>query len=217
MKLLNKIIPTQLFRSKKSRRSVSRSVPSSFSSASSASDFKSGKGTPKTPTSVLPAYSPEINEISGEWSKMPPDIYAELVLVFKMIDKDGDGKITRKELEAVLSLVGGAEPPNEEEIVMMLGEVDRDSDGCISLEEFGAITAAFGPPSCRSELRDAFDFFDADHDGRITAEELRDVFTAIGDERCTLEDCRRMISGVNKNGDGFVCFEDFARMMEQQR
>lgn len=71
-------------------------------------------------------------------------------------------------------------------------------------------------PVCDSELRNTFEIFDANHDGRITAEELFSVFTTMGDERCTLEDCRRMIAGVDKNGDGFVCFDDFARMMETQ-
>ncbi|KAI8023589.1 putative calcium-binding protein CML36 [Camellia lanceoleosa] len=51
----------------------------------------------------------------------------------------------------------------------------------------------------------------------ITTEELHAVFVVIGDEQCTLEDCRRMISGVDKIRDGFVCFRDFTRMMEQQR
>lgn len=155
------------------------------------------------------------SEISCDWS----EICFEFVQTFKMIDKDGDGKITSKELEALLSRVGlvGAEPPTEEELKLMLSDVDKDGDGCISLEEFGAISSAFESPACDSELREAFDFFDSDHDGRITAEELHAVFAAIGDEQCTLEDCRRMISGVDKNRDGFVCFGDFARMMEQQR
>ncbi|XP_057507152.1 probable calcium-binding protein CML35 [Actinidia eriantha] len=215
MKLINKINPKLLFRSKKSR-SVSRSDPSSFSSGlSDSSDSSSthyrksepGKGTPGTPTSVLPGNSlPEMS--AGD--------YSELVMAFNMIDRDGDGKITRKELAEVLSRVGPV-PPSEEEILVMLGEVDRDGDGCISLEEFGAIGSAFAPPSCDLELREVFDIFDADHDGQITAEELKAVFTAIGDERCTLEDCRRMIDGVCKSGDGFVCFEDFASMMVQQR
>lgn len=143
-------------------------------------------------------------------------MYSDVVQAFKMIDKDGDGKITRKQLGALLSRVG-TEPASEEELTMMLSEIDRDGDGCITLEEFSAIGSAFGPAQCDSELRDAFDFFDADHDGRITAEELQSVFAAIGDDSCTVEDCRRMISGVNKNGDGFVCFEDFTRMMGLQR
>lgn len=132
-----------------------------------------------------------------------------------MIDGDGDGKIHKEELSAILTRVG-SDPPTEEELVQLLNEVDVNGDGCISLQEFGAISSAFGPPACDSELRDAFDFFDADHDGKITADELFSVFRQIGDSRCTLEECRRMIRGVDKNGDGFVCFEDFCIMMEQQ-
>lgn len=157
------------------------------------------------------------NEISAdEWSEISADVYLEIEQAFRLIDRDGDGKITRQELEALLIRVG-AEPPTPEELSMLLSEVDRDGDGCISLEEFGAISSVFLPPACDSELRDAFDFFDTDHDGKITAEELFNVFRAIGDARCTLEDCRRMISGVDKNQDGFVCFDDFCRMMELQR
>ncbi|RVW92139.1 putative calcium-binding protein CML35 [Vitis vinifera] len=222
MKLIYKINPKQLFRSKKSR-SVTRTDPSSFSSGTSSStssdsstNLKTGTGAcgggMGTPTSVLPMHS---YEISGDWSDFSSDIQTELVHAFKMIDRDGDGKITKRELEALLSRVG-VEPPSEEEIMMMLSEVDRDGDGCISLEEFGAISSAFGP-ACDTELRDAFCFFDTDRDGKITAEELNQVFAAIGDDRCTLEDCQRMIAGVDKNGDGFVCFEDFSRMMEQQQ
>ncbi|MFS7902382.1 putative EF-hand domain pair protein CML [Helianthus anomalus] len=47
----------------------------------------------------------------------------------------------------------------------------------------------------------------------ITADDLLAVFQAIGDERCTLEDCKRMISSLDVNEDGVLCFVDFARMM----
>ena len=73
-------------------------------------------------------------------------------------------------------------------------------------------------PSCDSDdLKEAFEIFDTDHDGKISAEELLRVFKAIGEERCTLEECRRMIENVDRKGGGFVCFEDFSRMMELQR
>ncbi|KAJ0801507.1 putative EF-hand domain-containing protein [Helianthus annuus] len=99
----------------------------------------------------------------------------------------------------------------------MINEIDAFGDRSISYEEFGMISAAFGLPSCDDELRGAFEVFDADHDGLITAEELYEVFKLIGDGRCTLKECMRMISGVDKNGDVVVCFEDFVVMMEQQR
>ncbi|CAA0812807.1 Probable calcium-binding protein CML36 [Striga hermonthica] len=218
---LAKIIPGKLFRPKKSR-SVSRSeadTPSFSSQATSSSASsedvykKQGGGGLATPTSVLPSGSAEIS--ADEWSEISADVYLELKQAFEMIDADGDGKIRKEELEALLCGLG-AEPPSREELRLMLAEVDRDGDGCITLEEFHAIGSAFAPPACDSELRDTFDFFDSDRDGRITAEELFNVFRTIGDSRCTLDDCRRMIRGVDRNGDGFVCFEDFSLMMDRQ-
>ncbi|CAA2952398.1 probable calcium-binding CML36 [Olea europaea subsp. europaea] len=213
MKLV-KIIPKKLFNSKKSR-SVSTSETnrsSSFSSQTTTSEeddpqtgFKKANSL-ATPTSALPSLSSEISV--DEWSEISADVYFELKKEFEMIDR-------KEELEALLSRVG-PEPPSQEELKMMLSDVDKDGDGCISLEEFHAIDSAFGPPACGMELRDTFDFFDSNGDGKITAEELYNVFRTIGDARCTLEDCRRMIRGVDRNGDGFVCFKDFTRMMEQQ-
>ncbi|KAL8489410.1 hypothetical protein ACS0TY_024868 [Phlomoides rotata] len=214
-------IPGKLFRSKKSR-SVSRSEadPLSFSSQTTSSSASSDDGAFKkptgvsTPTSVLPSSSAEIS--TEEWSQIPSAVYFELKQAFAMIDRDGDGKIKKEELEALLCRLA-AVPPNQEELQQMLSEVDRDGDGCITLEEFHAIGSAFAPPTCNSEMRDTFDFFDSDRDGKITAEELFNVFKTIGDAQCTLEDCQRMIGGVDRNGDGFVGFEDFSLMMEQQQ
>ncbi|XP_010273279.1 PREDICTED: probable calcium-binding protein CML36 [Nelumbo nucifera] len=216
MKMM-KLSPKHLFRSKKSTRSVSRSgsdPPSFGSGTSSSSDslttqLKEGGAT--TPRSVLHSHS---HEISGDWSDLQADFHFQLVEAFKFIDRDGDGKITRRELENILSRLGADTPSEEMQMMLMeLMEVDRDGDGCINLKETGATSPAFGPYD-GSELRDAFDFFDAGRDGKISADELHRVFTALGDDRCTIEDCRLMIGGVDTDGDGFVCFEDFLRMME---
>ncbi|CAF2093689.1 hypothetical protein BRARA_E00219 [Brassica rapa] len=197
----------RVFRSK-SKGSVSRSEPSSFSSAASSSSSDGGSygklkpGPAATPVSVLP-------QSSG-------DFYSELVEAFKLIDRDDDGVVSRKDLAALLSRLS-PEPPSPEEVSMMLREVD--ADGCISLEELASrVAGTSSGEGCieTEEMREVFEFFDADRDGRISAEELHRVFGVIGDERCTLEDCVRMIATVDRNGDGFVRFDDFRRMMELQ-
>ncbi|XP_062230817.1 probable calcium-binding protein CML35 [Phragmites australis] len=106
-------------------------------------------------------------------------------------------EIPRRELEAVLRRLGHGEPSDDE------------------LDAVAAIAAEFPAPGGEDELMEAFRVFDADGDGRITAEELRTVMeTILGDgEGCSLDDCRRMIGGVDADGDGFVGFQDFARMM----
>ncbi|KAM7259967.1 hypothetical protein ACFE04_015708 [Oxalis oulophora] len=200
MKLLSKITPKslspkRLFGSKKDRSTVSRSSdPSSFSSSSSS------EASLHKPTSS-DAY------------------YFELAHAFKLIDKDNDGFISRTELEKLLTQLT-PESPSQEDVSLMLSEVscEYSSDGLlISVESLISRAMACNEPACDNEMRKVFDIFDADKDGKISAEELLSFFTALGDEECTLEDCLRMIAGVDDNGDGFVCFEDFTRMMELQR
>ncbi|CAA7057189.1 unnamed protein product [Microthlaspi erraticum] len=200
--------PKRLFRSK-SKASVSRSEPSSFSSGASSSSSEISYGNLKPGPATTP-----ISVLSGD-----RDFYSELIQAFKLIDRDDDGVVSRGDLEALLSRLS-PEPPSQEEVSLMIREVDGGSDGgCISLEELAsrvAGTSGEGSSVETEEMREVFKFFDADRDGRISAEELHRVFGAIGDERCTVEECRRMIATVDRNGDGFVCFEDFSRMMELQ-
>lgn len=100
----------------------------------------------------------------------------------------------------------------------MLNEVDSEGVGCISLDALmNRVVGSAYEPALETELRETFDFFDTDHDGKITAEELLQVFTELGDQRCTLDDCRHMIALVSKKENGFVCFDDFSKMMELQR
>lgn len=125
--------------------------------------------------------------------------------------------MSRGDLAALISKLS-PEPPSQEEVSLMLKEVDGDDGDCISLEELASrVAGTSGEGSVETEeLREVFEFFDADRNGKISAEELHRVFGVIGDERCTLEECMRMIATVDRNGDGFVCFEDFCRMMELQ-
>lgn len=96
----------------------------------------------------------------------------------------------------------------------MLREVDLDGHGTIRLETLASRVVSSDSYQGSTELTKAFEFFDSDRDGLISAEELLRVFAAaIGDDQCTLEECCRMIAAVYEDGDGFVSFEVFSRMM----
>ncbi|KAE9585249.1 hypothetical protein Lal_00018166 [Lupinus albus] len=220
MKLINslnpknlKLNPKRLFRSKKQRSTLSRSDPLSFGSGSLSSSSKSsthktetGPTGSLTPTSVLP-------HLSHDWTAISGDLHFDLANAFRFIDRDNDGVVSRNELEALLIRLAAAP-----EVAVMLSEVEFDGEGCITVEALmNRIGSGSGLVESPDELMEAFAVFDTDHDGRISAEELLRIFQVIGDERCTLEECRRMIESVDRNGDGFVCFEDFSRMMELQR
>uniref|UniRef100_A0A1J3CKZ7 Putative calcium-binding protein CML36 n=1 Tax=Noccaea caerulescens TaxID=107243 RepID=A0A1J3CKZ7_NOCCA len=208
---LAKLNPKRLFRSK-DRSTVSKSGSSfgSASSSSSGADCKNPSvvvtGGSVTPTSILP-------EVSGNPS---PYSYVEILQAFKLIDRDNDGAVSRHDLESLLSRLG-PDPPTEEEIDVMLREVDCNGDGTIRLEELASRVVSSDQSRDSNELKETFEFFDTDRDGYISAEELLRVFSTIGDERCTLDDCKRMIASVDDDGNGSVCFTEFSRMMDLPR
>ena len=59
----------------------------------------------------------------------------QLAEAFKVFDKDGDGQISREELQQVLMALLG-EAVNDEELDEMIKEGDNDGDGMINYEEF---------------------------------------------------------------------------------
>ncbi|MBA0686499.1 hypothetical protein Goari_014098 [Gossypium aridum] len=135
--------------------------------------------------------------------------------VFNKFDKNGDGKICRDELKSTLSALGFSFSSDEVDLIML--EMDKDGNGYIDVEEFIAFHGISGidgdEKQCdNKELKDAFDIYDLNKDGLISANELHAVLKRLG-EKYSLSDCQRMISQVDKDGDGSVDFEEFKKMM----
>ncbi|PAN32109.1 hypothetical protein GQ55_5G467700 [Panicum hallii var. hallii] len=150
----------------------------------------------------------------------PPAVSAEMQKVFSRFDADGDGRISPSELAAVSRAI--SPPPSSShggrEVAAMMDELDADRDGYVDLGEFAAFHARAGrgdDGELEAELRAAFDVYDVNGDGRITAAELGKVLAQIG-EGCGAEECERMIASVDVDGDGCVGFEEFKKMMAPQ-
>ncbi|GAV61920.1 EF_hand_5 domain-containing protein/EF_hand_6 domain-containing protein [Cephalotus follicularis] len=135
----------------------------------------------------------------------------ELQQVFKKFDVNGDGKISSSELGLIMSSLG--QPAKEEEVRKMIKEIDSDGDGFIDFEEFVELnTKGVDSNEVLENLKDAFSVYDIDGNGSITAEELHKVLRSLGDE-CSISECRKMINGVDCDGDGMIDFEEFKVMM----
>ncbi|RZB72795.1 probable calcium-binding protein CML23 isoform X1 [Glycine soja] len=131
----------------------------------------------------------------------------EVRKIFSKFDKNGDGKISCAELKEMMVALGSK--TTSEEVKRMMAELDRNGDGYIDLKEFGEFHCGGGDGR---ELREAFELYDLDKNGLISAKELHSVMRRLG-EKCSLSDCRRMIGNVDADGDGNVNFEEFKKMM----
>lgn len=137
----------------------------------------------------------------------------EVRKIFNKFDKNGDGKISSAELKEMLLTLGSK--TTSEEVSRMMAEIDKNGDGYIDLKEFAEFHFSDDGKDggdVTKELRDAFDLYDLDKNGVISASELHSVLKKLG-EKCSLSDCRRMISSVDADGDGNVNFEEFKKMM----
>ncbi|CAA0841435.1 Probable calcium-binding protein CML25 [Striga hermonthica] len=136
---------------------------------------------------------------------------SELEQVFNKFDVNGDGKISAAELGSIMGSLGHA--ASEEDLAFMIREVDADGDGFIDLQEFIELnTEGVGLEELLQNLKDAFQVFDIDRNGSISAEELQKVLGSLGEE-CSIDDCRKMISGVDVDGNGTISFDEFKVMM----
>ncbi|THG11474.1 calcium-binding allergen Ole e 8-like [Camellia sinensis] len=133
----------------------------------------------------------------------------EVRKVFNRFDTNGDGKISLTELVHVMKALGS--DTSEDEVKRMMEEIDTDRDGFISLDEFANFYRSSSAGGAQ-ELKEAFDLYDLNKNGLISSTELHQILNRLG-EKCSVEDCNGMIKSVDSDGDGYVNFEEFKKMM----
>ncbi|XP_021748630.1 calcium-binding protein CML24-like [Chenopodium quinoa] len=163
----------------------------------------------------------------------------QLELVFKFIDANGDGKISPHELREFLLCFGHDKSKVGDEVATMLKHLDANGDGYVDLNEYMNVFMISdhrdhdhdvvdgeddvfvdedhdddgGGGFEEDDLMDAFLVFDCDKNGLISAKELHHVLKRLGFANCSIKECNLMIKGVDKDGDGFVNFDEFRLMM----
>ncbi|XP_037503725.1 calmodulin-A-like [Rhipicephalus sanguineus] len=144
-------------------------------------------------------------------SKLSEDAIAELREAFVLFDKDGNGAISTKELGTMMRALD--QNTTEADLKDMIAEVDTDGDGTIDFAEFLAMmTKKTHTADTEEEIREAFRVFDRDGNGFITATELRDVMTTLG-EKLTDEEVDAMIREADMDGDGQINYEEFVALI----
>jgi len=130
------------------------------------------------------------------------------IKLFKLANKNEDGKLLRNELkETLLNFVSEEFLNNYDEIFSLL---DGDNNGYIDYEEF--LRATLGRKLIVNEnvLIFSFRFFDKENTGYISRDKIKSYFIGT---KMSEELFSNIFDEIDKNKDGKIDFDDFKEMM----
>jgi calcium-dependent protein kinase len=134
----------------------------------------------------------------------------ELRKVFQAMDSNGDGKLSREELFDYYAKEMGPEQATEE-VNRIMNEVDTDNSGFVDYTEFIKATLDYKTITSAGFLKRAFDVFDKDGSGTISASELKKLLA--GGMICEDAIWNEIIKNVDDNGDGEIDYGEFEKII----
>jgi len=133
----------------------------------------------------------------------------ELREVFMCLDRDADGKLSREELKESFSAYMTLEEA-EAEVESVMTKIDIDQNGYIDYTEFLRASVDINKLVSKSRLENAFNMFDTDGSGKISADELKSMLRI---ENVDTHLWQQIISEVDENGDGEIDIQEFKSLL----
>lgn len=130
---------------------------------------------------------------------------------FEKLDKNGNGTISKDELfEGYMEMYKGKKTESEikTEVEIIMQNIDIDGSGLIDYSEWALGAINKKNLLTKEKLKKAFEMFDKDNSGTISAEEIKNVL-GLGKQIESEEVWNDIIKEVDVNGDGEVSFEEF--------
>nr|CDS26624.1 Calcium binding protein [Hymenolepis microstoma] len=133
----------------------------------------------------------------------------ELLTKFYHMDTDGNGSLSREEIEKCL--IDSHLPKSR--VGEFLSLFDSDGDGVVTLDEYErALGLKEVPTTTIDEWRNTFLEMDTDNSGTLTVQEIHTGLLKIG-VNMPESDIAEFIRKVDDNGDGILTVEEFTALM----
>jgi calcium-dependent protein kinase len=137
----------------------------------------------------------------------------DLKEVFMYFDTNHDGRLTKEEFLNGLTRISNGSFCCDS-VDNIIKTIDGDNNGYIEFDEFLRATINKENLLTEKNLKMAFDFFDRDKNGGISAKELKYILKE-GNINSKDSVWKNMIKEIDLNGDGQINFYEFKQMMKK--
>ena len=144
---------------------------------------------------------------------LTPEEQQEYKEAFQLFDKDNDEKITAEELGIVMRALGAN--PTKQRIGEIVKEFDKEGTGKFDQETFLQIMIEYGQEVDSTEdIKKAFEIFDKEKNGYISASELKHVLTTLG-EKLSEQEVDDLFKEIGVE-DGLINVDDFVKLISSK-
>ena len=147
-------------------------------------------------------------------SRIPESQITDLKAAFTKFDVNGDGQLSHQELKDGIKSVPEINL-SFDDIEKAMSVIDSNNNGVIDYTEFIAACMYSQDYTQEKQIKQAFQYFDRDGSGTITADELRQCLQS-EDQTLTDDDISKLIKEVDINNDGEVDYQEFLQMMRMK-
>ena len=135
----------------------------------------------------------------------------ECKIVFDMLDKDKDSKITTKELGDCLRICGAA--PSQQELDMMIKDFEENNNNLISFEKFLILfEKVLNNQDSEEDIINEFKKMDRLGNGTISEKDLRDLMANYGNA-LSKDEIEDIIQEANVDQNGYINIENFTKIL----
>jgi len=134
-----------------------------------------------------------------------------MIELFKEIDKNGDGQLSKDELLEGYEKIFGT-TVTAKEIDDIFDTLDKNKSGFLDYSEFVMAVVNKENMLSKDRLEKTFNIFDKDKSGAISIDELKEIFGG-EDDIINDEKWKEFIKEADENGDGEISLEEFKNLM----
>jgi calcium-dependent protein kinase len=134
----------------------------------------------------------------------------ELTYAFKVLDNNGDGKVSKDELLSMYRQKANFINP-EKEVEKIMHQVDVDGSGFIDYTEFILASLNKDVLLSKENLEKAFALFDKDSSGQITSSEIAEILSQGSSQDDPI--WQDILKQVDKDGNGQIDIREFQSLL----